>query len=84
MFDFSELDRLAVHRRLKTFEVEVQVFKDGIIQNCANLDQAMANLVTELKVVGKALLPEGKCVQTESEPGWPLVSGVKCIGLVVS
>lgn len=84
MFDFSELDRLAVHKRLQTFEVEIQVFKDGVIQSCANLDQAMANLITELKIVGKALLPEGKCVQTESEPGWPLVSGVKCISLVVS
>ncbi|KAH3905068.1 hypothetical protein HBI56_230520 [Parastagonospora nodorum] len=84
MFDFTELDRLAVHKRLQVFEVEVQVFKDGIIQSCANLDRAMANLITELKIVGKALLPEGKFVQTESQPGWPLVSGVKCISLVVS
>jgi hypothetical protein len=85
MFDFSKLDLLAVHRGLEIFEVEIQVFKEEIIQSCANLDVAMANLMTELDIVGKALIPDGRCVQTGFEGGsWPLVSGVRCFTFVVS
>jgi hypothetical protein len=82
MFDFSKLDRLAVHKRLEMFEVDIQVFKEGIIQSCVNLDVAMANLMTELDIVGRVLITEGKCVQTGLEGSWPLVSGVRCFTFV--
>ncbi|KAL5114004.1 hypothetical protein ACEQ8H_008109 [Pleosporales sp. CAS-2024a] len=77
MFDFSDLKRLSRHRRLETFEVDIQVYKDGLMRNSANLDQAMANLMTELAVVGKALIPDGEAVQSDAGPNWPLVRGVK-------
>jgi hypothetical protein len=84
MFDFSRFDRLAVHRRLQTFEVTVQILKDGSLPGVEHLDTMVANLMTELEIVGKALMPSGVPIQTHLAPGWPLDRGVKCFKFTVN
>jgi hypothetical protein len=60
MFDLSAFDRLSAYDRLQSLEVETTVFKERMIQSCANLDVAMSNLMTELDIVGKAIMPGGR------------------------
>jgi hypothetical protein len=83
MFDLSAFERLAAHSQLQILEVETTVFKEKMIQNCVNLDIAISNLMTEVDAVGKAIMPGGKVVQTDSASGWPLVSGARTFTFMV-
>jgi hypothetical protein len=65
--DFSEFDRLVVHRKLQTFEVTAHIVSIGgmrsVSQPCVeNLDVVVANFVTEPESVGKVLVPGGLLV----------------------
>jgi hypothetical protein len=84
MFDLSAFDRLASYNRLQTLEVETTVFKERMIHHCVNLDMAISNLMTQLDTIGKAVIPGGKVVQTESAPSWPLVSGARTFMFIVN
>jgi hypothetical protein len=84
MFDLSAFDRLAAYNRLQTLEVETTVFKERMIHDCANLDVAISNLMTQLDTIGKAVVPGGKVVQTASAPTWPLVSGARTFMFMVN
>jgi hypothetical protein len=84
MFDFSYFDRLAVHRKLNTFEVTIQIHKDGPERSVEHLYTVAANLMTELEIVGRALVPGGKSVQVHPEPGWAPELGIKYFKFTVS
>jgi hypothetical protein len=72
-FDLSRFDRLAVHRRLRIFEVEVMVRPTG--SSGHRLQNAISNLVTEVEIVGKALIPNGKSMQRGPDEGWEWKQG---------
>jgi len=60
VWDLSKLERLAVHRNLRTFEVRFQmprVFNSH--PEAEHMKMAVANLMDELELVAKALLPDG-------------------------
>lgn len=84
MFDFSYFDRLAVYRKLDTFEVAIEIHKDGPEHGVEHLYTVTANLMTELEIVGKALVPGGKSVQVHPEPGWATDLGIKYFKFTVS
>jgi hypothetical protein len=60
MFDFSKLDRLTVHRRIRTLEVKIVYPKDP--EDSVKGD--VENLMDELDNIGKALVPGHAAVRT--------------------
>lgn len=78
VFDYSKLDRLAVHGRLRALEVEMRVVKQSPFHDVERLKTTVENLVAELKNVGRALVPGGTATEVDTEVGWPLGNGVKC------
>jgi hypothetical protein len=83
LFDFSLFDGLAAHAQLQTLEVTAQIHKRGFLPT-ENLDTMVANLMTELEIVGKAVVPGGISIQTHPAPGWPMDRGVKFFQFTVN
>ncbi|KAF2821962.1 hypothetical protein CC86DRAFT_385686 [Ophiobolus disseminans] len=69
-FDLSQLDRLAVHRRLRIFEVKVKLVSRMKAGHPERLEEAIANLMVELDIVAKALIPGGVAKQKGLPAGW--------------
>jgi hypothetical protein len=69
-FDLSKLDRLAVHRHLRNLEINVTYRSWSHIKHAKRLEGAFANLMVELDIVGKALVPGGVASQQVPEAGW--------------
>jgi len=69
-FDLSRFDRLAVHRQLRTFEVCVNLGTFARAKFPERLEEAMANLMVELEIVGKALIPDGVTALEGPTRGW--------------
>lgn len=78
LFDYSKLDRLAVHRKLKALEVEIRVPKHSPFNDVERLKPTVENLVAELENVGKALVPGGTAAEVDTEVSWPAEDGVNC------
>jgi hypothetical protein len=75
VYDLSKLDRLAVHRRLRTFEVSVQLEAEGPTFWAMRLKKAVNHLMTELNIVAEALVPGGVVTQTDLEEQWASYDG---------
>jgi hypothetical protein len=63
LFDFSMLDRLAGYRHLKKLDVRVVLAYDCHVVETARIENIMDNLMTELKIVGQALVPGGQATK---------------------
>jgi hypothetical protein len=69
-FDLSKLDRLAVHRHLRNLEINVTYRSWSHIEHPERLEKTFANLMVELDIVGKAIVPSGVASQQVPEAGW--------------
>ncbi|OAL00182.1 hypothetical protein IQ06DRAFT_222821 [Phaeosphaeriaceae sp. SRC1lsM3a] len=78
IFDFSKLDRLAVHRKLRAFEVHIRTPINLRYHDVEALKTTVKNVITELKNVGDALIPGGTAAEVDIDAGWPIESGVNC------
>jgi hypothetical protein len=69
LFDFSRLDRLARYRHLKKLDVRVVLAYDCHVAEAARIENIMDNLITELKIVGQALVPGGQATKQFPQAG---------------
>lgn len=83
ILDYSKLDWLVVHRRLRTFEVGIRTSVHLWYHDVDALKTTVKNLVTETKNVGEALMPGGTAAEVDVEAGWPLENGVNCCRFLV-
>lgn len=70
--DLSKLDRLAVHKHLSTFEVNVNLVFSflGAAERPERFEKALENLMVELEIVGNALIPGGVTSRQTPVSGW--------------
>jgi hypothetical protein len=66
----SKLDRSAVHRGLKAFDVRLRIFDRLPARETIFLEKTIDNVLTKLEIVGKALLPGGILSRAGPEAGW--------------
>ncbi|CAO2651768.1 Nn.00g000510.m01.CDS01 [Neocucurbitaria sp. VM-36] len=72
-FDFTELERLAVHRGLRVFKADIVVQMVGIPNTIAEMVKAKEALMDELERIGSVLVEGGSVVKSTSRnpvSGW--------------